>query len=558
MGRHFSLSALFLAFCVLSSGLAAATKPNLILITLDSGRADRMGFLGSHHGLTPNLDAVAKESVIFERAYTQAPLTVESVATILTGTYPQTHHANSLSVPLAVGLPYFPDLLHGSGYHTAAFVGSVLLDPQNGPFQAYGRGFDTYDAGFVEGKSLRPGIQVVERADKWLTGQNRSPFFLWIHLQDADISRVSYDREIRMADAAVGKLISTLRAQKLYDDSLIVVAADHGQALGDHGEETHGLFLYDETVRVPLLMKLPQNKSAGKRVANRARLLDVAPAILEIAGVPTPSQMQGQSLLRIAQGSSQTEQPSYARTDLPQQGFACGSVESWRAGKFLYVRAPKPELYDLATDPGATHNLEQTSKATLETLASQLQSFDTRIAKEGGTASPGLTSSQVQLLASLGYVGVAKNTAGVQTGTTGTDPKDIVAIANKTLMAMALVESGQSARAVLAFRPIISERADTYLAQYGLGAALVREQKYSDAIPYLHKAIELQPESAWAQYEMGLCLVKTGQFKTAALHLEIAENHLPAFSPLHSALADAYSHLGRKDNAARERKLAEQ
>ena len=185
----------------------------------------------------------------------------------------------------------------------------------------------------------------------------------------------------RAADAAVGKLVAAFRTSKLYDDALIVIASDHGQSLGAHGEETHGVFLYDETIHVPLLLKFPQNQNAGKRVNARARLVDVAPTILEIAGVPVPSQMQGQSLLRIAKANA--DQPAYSVSDFPQQAFGWSALESWRAGKYLYIKAPRPELYDLSADPGATRNLAQTSKATLETIAGQLDAFDRRFSDPG-------------------------------------------------------------------------------------------------------------------------------------------------------------------------------
>ena len=335
----------------------AAAKPNIVLITLDSTRADRMGFMGAHSGLTPNLDGIAHQGMVFAQAYAQAPVTVASDATILTGTYPQTHRASEFAVPLATTLPYLPDLLHSSGYRTAAFVGSILLDPRNGPFQGYDRGFDVYDAGFHQPQRgenrfqsvARHGDQVVARAMNWLAANKQRPFFLWVHLQDAHAPyATSYDRAVASADAAVGKLVSFLRSQSLYDDALIVVASSQGESLGAHGEETHGIFLYDETIHVPLVLKLPKNQMAGKQIRNRARLLDIAPTVLAVAGIPIPAQMQGQSLMRVAEASSQNDQPAYSRSELPQQGFGCSVLESWRAGKYLYIRAPKPELYDLS------------------------------------------------------------------------------------------------------------------------------------------------------------------------------------------------------------------
>jgi arylsulfatase A-like enzyme len=565
LGRWLVVGILSLVASPVDSRAAAnsAAKPNIVLITLDSTRADRMGFLGAHKGLTPNLDSLAHQGIVFAQAYAQAPLTVASHATILTSTYPQIHRASEFGVPLGAAIPYLPALLHSSGYRTAAFVGSILLDPANGPFQSYDRGFDFYDAAFHEpqrGESRyqsveRPGDQVVAHAIKWLSVTKQRPFFLWLHLHDPNAtSGVSYDRAISSADAAAGKLISFLRTQSLYNDAVIVVAASQGESLGGHGEDTHGIFLYDETVHVPLLLKLAKNQMAARQVKNRARLLDVAPTLLEAAGIPIPPQMQGQSLVRIAQSSSQAEQPAYARSELPLQGFQCSAIESWRAGKYLYIRAPKPELYDLSADPSASHNVAQSSKATLETIAAQLQAFDNRLSNESGkSATAGLTSSEMQKLASLGYVGMQKSGAGVSIASEGTDPKDIVATANKTLAALLDLDDGKPEKAVAVLRQVLAQQSNIYLAQFAMGTAMFQQRQYADAVPYLHKAIELQPDSAWAHHTIGLSLMKTGDFKTAAVHLEIASGRLPGNSPLHSALAEVYDRLGRTQEAARER-----
>jgi choline-sulfatase len=541
----------------------AAAKPNIVLITLDSTRADRMGFLGACSGLTPSLDAVARQGIVFAQAYAQAPGTVASDATALTGAYPQAHRASEFAVPLATTLPYLPDLLHSSGYHTAAFVGSIMLDPRNGPFQGYDRGFDVYDAGFHQPQRgenrfqsvARHGDQVIARATNWLAANKQRPFFLWVHLQDAHAPYpTSYDRAVASADAVLGKLASFLRSQSLYDDALIVIASSQGESLGAHGEETHGIFLYDETIHVPLVVKLPKNQMAGKQVKNRARLLDIAPTVLAVAGIPTPAQMQGQSLMRVAEASSQNDQPAYSRGELPQQGFGCSLLESWRAGKYLYIRAPKPELYDLSLDPNATHNLAQSSKATLETMASQLQALDNRLGNEPGkSAGSELTSGEMQKLASLGYVGLQKGGAGVNAATGGTDPKEVIAAINKTLAAMLESDDGKPEKAIPLLRQVLAVQPAFYLAQYGMGFAMVQQGQYAEAIGYLHKAIELQPDSAWAHYAMGLSLMKTGDFKASAIHLEIASGRLPAFFPLHSLLAEVYEHLGRSQDAARER-----
>jgi arylsulfatase A-like enzyme len=513
-----------LLFFFLASTLAAA-KPNIVLITISS--ANKLS------------SALAHDSLIFDRAYAQSPETISSTATILTGTYPQTHHAGELGGALAPTLPFLSDLLHG--YRSAAFVSTIQLDPKNGSAQGFRRGFASYDAGFhqaAKGESRfvsveRRAPEVVARATAWLAQNSKSPFFLWVQLNDS-------------GDVAIAKLFATLKTQKLYDDSLVVIAADHGQSLGAHGEDSHGIFLYDETVHVPLLLKMPQNQNAGKKVQARVGLIDIAPTILEVAGIPVPSQMQGQSLLRSAK--SESDRPAYSRSDLPQRAFGWSPLESWRAGKYLYIRAPKPELYDLTLDPGAKKNLSQSSKATLDTMAAQLNAFDARFTAQAGKSTE-LTSTEMQKLASLGYVGLQKSPVG-GTAVTGVDPKDTIDIANKVFAAIAFLNDGKPDRA-LATLPMPLPNA--YLAQYAAGAALAQQQQYPQAVARLHQAIELQPDSAWAHYQMGLCLLKTADYKTAAVHLEIATNRLPDFAAAHDLLAQAYDHLGRAEDARRQR-----
>jgi arylsulfatase A-like enzyme len=558
--RSFCVALLISNWTVLTTRSVAATQPNIILVTLESTRADRMGFLGSRSGLTPNLDFLAGQSIVFERTYAQAPLTLVSHATILTGTYPQTHQVTEFAASLGATLPYLPDLLHARGYRTAAFVGSVLLDPRNGWAPGFDRGFDVYDAGFDPSQPVleHKGAQVLARAVEWLNAPGQGPIFLWIHVVDPQVPPLGpYDRGIAAADAVLGKLIAALRFRKQFEDSIIVVAADHGESLGGHGEDAHGVFLYDETIRVPLLLKLPHGQLAGKHVKGRVRLLDVAPTVLEAAGLPVPSQMQGQSLLRIVKTNPDTDQPAYSRSDFPQQAFGWSALESWRVGKYLYIRAPGPELYDLSTDPGATRNLAAASKATLATIASQLEAFDSHFGNQvGKLTTSALSSSEVQKLASLGYVGLEKNSATTSAAPVGIDPKNTIAQANETLKALQNLSEGKLEKALALLQPLAAT--NTYLARYGLGVAFARKQQYAQAIEHLHKAIELQPNSPWAHYEMGTSLLKTGDFKTAAIHLELASSRLPKFRAAHLLLAESYEHLGRGKEAESERKKARQ
>src|SRR5205809_7413191 len=305
----------FLCVSLLASLVSAAgrtARPNIILITLDTTRADRMGFLGSQRGLTPNLDELARHSVVFTRAYAQEPLTTPSHAAILTGTYPQFNHVSDLGARLGKDIPYLPELLHRHGYHTAAFVGASILDPAMGA-PGLARGFDIYDAFFHKRqrgedryKSVeRRAGQVVDHALGWLSKHSQGPVFLWIHVYDAHdpydppepyktrYASQPYDGEIAYTDSAMGKLFHGLRARGIYNHAVIAVMADHGEAFGEHGEERHGMFLYDETIHVPLLVKFPGERSAGKRIDGRVRLVDVAPTLLREAGVPVPVVVQG-------------------------------------------------------------------------------------------------------------------------------------------------------------------------------------------------------------------------------------------------------------------------
>lgn len=550
--------ALFGLSLLLCGSLAlAASRTNLVLITLDSARADRMGFLGAKGGPTPNLDRLAGESLVFEHAYAQVPGTIVSHATILSGAYPQATGMSEIGGTLPAALPYLPDLLKAQGYRTAAFAGSIQLDPRNGLAQGLDRSFGTYEAGFFPGipgdprpaLTERRGDLTVTRALAWLSHNAQGPFFLWVNISDLDRPSAPYNAALTSADAAAGKLLAALRQQKLYANTAVIVVADHGESLGAHGEATHGVFLYDETIHVPLLVKLPESQPSAKRVVAKVRLVDIAPTMLEIAGIPVPSQMQGQSLLRVAKTSGSADQPAYSRSELPERGFGWSALESWRAGKYLYVRAPKPELYDLTADPGATHNLAQASKATLDTMAAQLENFDRRIGGAAKSSGPELSSSEMQKLASLGYVGLQKS-AAASAAVTGTDPKDKISIVNRVVEAAL---ASKPDRAIAALSPIVSAEPSLYLAQYTLGTALARKGQYAEAVKHLHKAIELQPDAAWAHYQIGGSLLKVGDFKTAAVHLEIAVERLPGFAPAHLALADAYEHLGRGEDAKRER-----
>jgi arylsulfatase A-like enzyme/Flp pilus assembly protein TadD len=569
---RFRFSGLLLFLSYLVPQLSAAPHPNVVLITLDTTRADRMGFLGSKAGLTPNLDKLAQQGVVFTRAYAHVPLTTASHATILTGTYPQYNHVNDFGIPLSPILPYLPDLLHKRNYQTAAFVGSLILDPLNGTAPGFDRGFDTYGAAF----RMRPNgadryktverraEEVIGRASAWLDKRPVGAFFLWVHLYDAHdpydppapyktrFASTPYNGEIAYVDAQIGRLLNLLRTRGLYDNTVIAVVADHGEAFGEHGERTHGIFLYDETIHVPFVLKLPAGQHAGKRVAARVGLIDIAPTILRELGVPVPPEIQGEALLGLMQpGKSETpDRPAYAETDYPHRAFGWSALHALRAGKYLYVQAPDRELYDQATDPGALHNLASTSKGVTATLDAQTMELRSKTSVTVPEL-VGLSPEQAQKLQALGYV-ASDTRPTVKSTNANTDPKSKIEVANLLHDAMLDVEDARYQQAIPPLEKVLSLQPEMPVAQMQLGIAEARLRNYDKALTPLRKAVELLPDSGMGHYELGLALFETGDWKGAAPQFESALKRAPKWADAHFSLAAVYARIDRIPEAMTE------
>ena len=553
-------------------------RPNIILVTLDTTRADRMGFLGSTRKLTPHLDAMAQQGVVFTRAYSHVPLTTASHTTILTGTYPQFNHVNDFGVPLSAKLPYLPDLLHHRGYHTGAFVASLVLDPLDGTAPGFDRGFDVYDAGFHMRRRGADRYKTVERraevvvqhALAWLSQVPKGPFFLWVHLYDAHdpydppapykqrFAAQPYDGEIAYADACVGKLLEALRQHGLYDKAIIAVMADHGESLGAHGENTHGIFLYDETLHVPLLIKLPLDRWAGRRVETRAGLVDVAPTILTAAGLRPPAEMQGQSLLDVVKaatdakaGDSPPDRPAYAETDYPHRAFGWSALRALRTGKYLFIQAPEQELYNQSSDPAEIHNLAGSSKAVADTLAAQLAEFRSKTSQtlvELAKPDP----EKMQKLQALGYVGSDTSPAQGEKMLIGADPKTQIDIANILHDAMFDVEDGRYEEALPLLQRALVALPNMPVANMQYGIAQARLKHFDQAIPPLRKAVTAQPDNGMGHYELGLALFETGDWKGAAPEFEAAAARAPRWADAHFSLAAVYARIDRVPDAMAE------
>jgi len=560
--RHFSF-----LFCLLVLGMhlpVQAEPPNIVFVTVDTTRADHMGFLGNTHGLTPNLDLVARQGVVFERAYSQAPLTPVSHATIFTGTYPQFHTVTDFGHPLPTLLPYLPEILQKSGYHTAAFIGSLILDPHASMAPGFDRGFDFFDAGFRpkahpgEDRYVtveRRGGEVVSHATTWLTKNRQSPFFLWVHLYDPHApydppapydKRFSdpYDGEIAYADASLGKLFTYLRQRGLYEHTIIVMMSDHGESLGAHGEAMHGIFLYDETIRVPLIFKLPGELLARRRVPTRVRLVDVAPTLLSMLSLPLPPTFQGESLVPLMKGTPKTVEdlPAYAETDYPHRAFGWSALRSLRTGKYLYVHAPKRELYDQTQDKGAARNLAASSPAVAGTLQAQIDDFHdktTSYHEKSSTAAP-ISAEQAENLSALGYVSSSSGGTS-QDPFQGADPKDKIGISNILQEGMIDIEDGRYEEAIPLLKQVLADSPLVTAAQLQLGIAFSKVQRYPEAIAALRKAIEQLPDSVQAQYELGLALYQTGAWRDSVPYFEFVAKTRPKWPDAQYSLASVYA-----------------
>ncbi|MGA7561237.1 MAG: sulfatase-like hydrolase/transferase [Terriglobales bacterium] len=574
----------WLALWWTASALAAAVPapPNIILITVDTTRADRMGFLGSKRGLTPNLDALARDCTVFTRAYAQAPQTPTSHATILTGTYPQYHQVNTFGAPLATNLPYAPDILRAHGYRTAAFIGSIVLNPNPPYAPGFDRGFQTYDAGFhFEGPGEdryrtvhRRGDEVVAHALAWLNKHPNGPFFIWVHLYDAHdpydppepyetrYASAPYDGAIAYEDAMVGKLLRQLKLRGLYDGAVMAVMADHGESLGAHGEDTHGIFLYDETIQVPLLIKLPHASAGGKRIESRVELVDILPTLLQEARIEIPKEVQGESLLPLmkmkarAAEDNQTvdawrDRAAYSESEVPRTEFGWSAERSLRTGKYLYIQAPRRELYDQASDPKADHSLASSSAAVADTLASQLEAFRRKTAsqREAPKAAPDPTAQEK--LGALGYMASDKGGSKDSAADQGADPKDKIEIANMIHRAEVLQQDMHSNESIALLEQVIAK--EPGLSLYGkLGEWLMRKEDYQKAVPVLRKAMQLDPDSPMAHFPLAKSLMATGDFAAAVPELEYIVAKIPNLMEAHSFLELAYARTNRVSEAIRE------
>jgi arylsulfatase A-like enzyme len=394
----------------LLTACGAAPRPrNVVLVTLDTTRADRLPAYGFAGVETPALDRLAMTGAVFEQTFAAAPLTLPSHATIFTGLYPPRHGVrDNAGQPLAAEFTTLAEVLRQRGLTTAAFVASSVVAKGRGLEQ----GFTDYDGASRpdcgEGQARRRADAVVDAALAWLEGHDSSPFFAWVHVYDTHrpydlppeyLRRYAdpYLAAIAFQDAQISRLLAYLDRRRHLDDTLVVVVGDHGESLGDHGEDSHGIFVYQETLHVPFIVRGPG--VAPQRVGAVTRLVDVMPTILTLVGGPLPD-MDGVSLASLLKGREPDPQLDVYAESLYPQRFGWAPLRSLRADRYKVIEAPRPELYDLANDPGETRNVFAERRRLGAAMLTRLRAFDDR----NGRVSP-VDRAVAERIASLGYVG---------------------------------------------------------------------------------------------------------------------------------------------------------
>ncbi len=507
------------------------TRPNILLITIDTVRADHVGCYGFPGASTPTIDALAADGIRYEKAFSQVPLTWPSHASILTGTYPFHNGVQDFTgQPLSASFPTVAEAFHDHGYATAAVVSSFVLDRSWG----LARGFDHYDDAFSGNEFLskdlalveRPAKESVDRAIAWLAKPRTKPFLFWLHLYDPHSpynppepfrSRFKdhlYDGEIAYADSEVGRLIKWMKARGMYRNTAILLTSDHGESLGDHGEKEHGFFIYDSTVRVPLVLKPPRNMPLQeKTVGHPVELTSIAPTLLQIAGIRDviSKQFDSSSLL----SPQARESTAYSETFYPFSSFGWSPLRTLRSSDFRYVQAPRAELYDLRSDPHELHNLATNDPPILSALKEKLRQVTADV-KLPNKAAVGVSSApEVQeKLRALGYVGYAAphSTSDLQHLA---DPKDKLAEFEAILSAADAFKAGKYTVGVELLKRVESSDQDMYLVPFMLGEAALRRRDWPEASEQFTKALQLNSNFDQAMTGLARSLYEQGRIQEA-------------------------------------------
>jgi len=558
--------ACFLAVC---SGLIFATtpparkasQPDIFLITIDTLRADHVHCYGYDKVETPALDALAAAGIRFNQAFTPSPITNTSHTSILTGLLPSVHGVTDFAIPLSPDHETWAALLKKKGYHTAAFIGAVILDSKT-LAPGLDQGFDYYD-NFTEhaqtkerwGRVERRGMDVVSDAERWLTSHPAGPHFVWVHLYDphdpyeppapfADKYKEHlYDGEIAYADSAVANFVSYLTRRGWYENAIVMVVGDHGEGLGEHHEDTHGIFLYDSTTHVPLIVKLPAKASAGTVVDAQVRTIDLLPTALDLLKIPLPSTLNGESLKTYFAKTGEQGRTAYGETDYPLR-FGWAPLRSVRENGLKFIQAPKPELYDLRADPKELTNKYDAQNPNVTKMESLLAALGEKSSAKTEASASSQNSDKLKALGYTGTTATATDTASLP------DPKDKIEQQNLLHTAMIASDDNRISDARSALEKVLQLEPKQPTALRQLGELELNSGDFAKAADHLKSAREVRPDDSTAAFYEGQAREKSGDLGGARDALEASLKLTPGQLPARLLLGKVY--LGLKDPKAAE------
>jgi len=517
-----------------------ASPPNVVFITIDTLRADHLGCYGYKRIHTPNIDALAAASTLFERAYTPVPVTLPAHTAIFTGTYPMFNGMHDFSGnKLGPSQITLASLLQQQGYATGAVLGSAVLDSRFGLNRGFDFYYDHFDFNRLQEANIeemdRPGNIVADHALEWLGQNYQKKFFLWMHLYDPhfpyrppapyseEYKDHLYDGEIAFADAQVGRLLDFLKTKGLYQNALIVLTGDHGESLGEHGELTHGFFIYNATLHVPVLIHLP-GQTAAKTVSEPINLVDLMPTALRVLKFDVPGQVQGRDLSPLMSGKETLSPASlYAETFLPRLHFNWSELRGVETEKYHFISAPKPELYDLSKDPGETQNLYSEKKAVAEELHARLEAIIRQYsASQEMAEKTGLDPALMERLKSLGYAGFSGGGNPAATSQSLPDPKDRLQQYLLISDAMAESQHGQYEASAAKLSQVLKTDSNSIPVHYLLGLDYSRLRDFPRAIGEFQQVLRLSPDYALAVFDLGMAYAHSGDFDNAIQTLKHA------------------------------------
>jgi arylsulfatase A-like enzyme/Flp pilus assembly protein TadD len=515
------------------SGLRQGRDFNVIVITLDTTRADRLPCYGRQDLATPTLDAFAARGVRFENCYAQTPLTLPSHTTLMTGTLPLFHGIRDnggFFVPEK--LKTMAELFKDKGYETGAFIAAFVLDSKWGLNQGFDTYYDKFDMTKFKRISLgtvqRPANEVLDQALPWLDARKDKKFFAWLHLYDPHTPYEPpppYDKlyaghpylgEIAFADSQIARLWSWLESNGLLEKTFVVFAGDHGESLGEHEEQSHGFFVYQAAIHVPLIVVTPFPKLQGVVSAEVTTLADVLPTVCDMDGLPVPAEVQGRSLLPSFFGRRRRETPlAYSETYYPRFHYGWSDLKAVQDGRYKLILAPVPELYDVVADPREEKNLVYLEKRVYERMNAEAEAYIGLASRNAYEADYSKIDEETrEKLAALGYVGAFTDPAKLKGKKLG-NPKEKILVFNELSRAREMGLDGKVDEAVPIIQGIIATDPDVTDAYFALGNIYFQAQRYQDAIQYFEQALGRKPDDSFAAINIALAYEAMGKFGEA-------------------------------------------